>query len=145
MSELPDGVVRATPQTGGDAAGRVVALGTPVSFWGGVGWDGVLVDAHHPDRGVRLGGCVLAMTVGRGSSSSSSVLAELIRTGVAPAAIVLSRPDSILALGSLVAAELYGVAVPIVTVTDADLATIAGWAQARVISDPGAGKACVRR
>jgi len=54
------------------------------------------------------------MPFGRGSSSSSTVLAEAIRLGTAPAAIVLLEPDPILALGAIVAKELYGRALPIV-------------------------------
>ena len=46
------------------------------------------------------------MPSGRGSSSSSSVLAEAIRAGTAPAAIVLGEADPILALGAIVAREL---------------------------------------
>ena len=59
------------------------------------------------------------MPSGRGSSSSSYVLAEAIRAGTAPAAIVLREPDGILALGAIVARELYGARVPVV-VLDAD-------------------------
>lgn len=54
------------------------------------------------------------MPAGRGSSSSSSVLAEAIRRGTAPAAIVLATPDPILAVGALVAESLYGGRCPIV-------------------------------
>jgi uncharacterized protein len=54
------------------------------------------------------------MPSGRGSSSSSSVLAEAIRAGTAPIAIVLFEPDPILALGAIVARELYGRTIPIV-------------------------------
>ena len=59
-------------------------------------------------------GRVLVMPSGRGSSSSSSVLAEAIRAGTGPVAIVLAEPDPIVALGAIVARELYGVAVPVV-------------------------------
>ena len=47
-------------------------------------------------------------------SSSSTILAEAIRAGTAPAAIVLGEPDPILALGAIVGDELYGTVVPIV-------------------------------
>ena len=53
-------------------------------------------------------GRILVMRAGRGSSSGSSVLAEAIRAGTAPAAIVLAERDAILAVGAMVAAELYG-------------------------------------
>jgi predicted aconitase with swiveling domain len=57
------------------------------------------------------------MTAGRGSSSSSSVLAEAIRIRTAPAAIVMLEPDPIVALGALVAAELYAISMPVVVVS----------------------------
>jgi predicted aconitase with swiveling domain len=60
------------------------------------------------------------MRSGRGSSSGTYVLAELLRLGIAPAGIVLTEPDGIIATGALVAAELYDTAMPIVTVSEAD-------------------------
>jgi uncharacterized protein len=54
------------------------------------------------------------MPSGRGSSSSSSVLAEAIRLGTAPLAILLAEPDNILVLGALVAGYLYDRTCPIV-------------------------------
>jgi predicted aconitase with swiveling domain len=59
---------------------------------------------------------VVVMPGGRGSSSSSSVLAEAVRAGVAPAAFVLFELDLILAIGAMVADELYDVRVPVVVV-----------------------------
>ncbi len=58
------------------------------------------------------------MPAARGSSSSASVLAEAVRAGTAPAGIVLGESDLILAIGAAVAAELYGVEIPIVVVPD---------------------------
>ena len=66
-----------------------------------------------------MAGRVVVMPWGRGSSSSSSVLAEAIRAGTAPVAFVLLEPDPVLTLGAVVAKELYGVEVPVVVV-DAD-------------------------
>ncbi len=99
----------------GAAEGIALVLAAPLSFWGGVAVEsGEIVDSSHPDRGRNVAGRVLVMPGGRGSSSSSSVLAEAIRRGVAPAAIVLGRPDPILTVGALVARELYGLVCPIV-------------------------------
>ena len=101
----------------GRAHGLALVLGDPLSFWGGVETStGRITDVHHPRRGDVVAGSVLVMPSGRGSSSSSSVLAETIRLGTGPAAIVLAEPDPILALGATVAHELYGTAVPIVVV-----------------------------
>lgn len=92
-------------------------LDEPLSFWGGLDpVRGRIVEARHPQLGETVSGRVLAMPSGRGSSSSSSVLAEAIRAGVGPAAIVLLEPDPIVALGAIVARELYGIAVPVVVV-----------------------------
>jgi predicted aconitase with swiveling domain len=99
----------------GRASGATLVLDEPLSFWGGVdATTGAIVDTHHPQLGASIGGRVLVMPNGRGSSSSSSVLAEVIRNGVGPAAIVLGTLDPILVLGALVARELYGASVPIV-------------------------------
>ena len=99
----------------GAAEGLALVLAEPLSFWGGVDVEsGEIIDRSHPDCGNNVAGRILVMPGGRGSSSSSSVLAETIRVGVAPAAIVLARPDAILTVGALVARSLYGLACPIV-------------------------------
>lgn len=104
----------------GEASGVVLVLDEPLSFWGGVDpSSGEVIDVHHPQRGANVAGRVLVMPSGRGSSSSSSVLAEAIRAGTAPAAIVLAERDPILALGAIVARELYGRTIPVVVAREA--------------------------
>ena len=99
----------------GRAAGPVLALAEPLSLWGGVDpVTGVIVEPRHPDVGQSVAGRILAMPAARGSSSSSSILAELLRLGVGPLAIVLGEPDEILVVGSLAAGELYGAVCPVV-------------------------------
>ena len=94
---------------------RALVLDEGLSLWGGMDpASGDLIDVHHPKRGANLAGRVLVMPNGRGSSSSASVLAEAVRAGSAPAAIVLAEPDLILSIGSAVAEELYGARVPVV-------------------------------
>ena len=101
----------------GCADAPALVLDEPLSFWGGVETaTGRVADVHHPRHGAVVTGRVLVMPAGRGSSSSSSVLAETIRLGSGPAAIVLAEPDPILALGATVARELYGTSMPIVVV-----------------------------
>ncbi|MGH2634953.1 MAG: aconitase X swivel domain-containing protein [Actinomycetota bacterium] len=103
----------------GSAEGEPLVLAEPLSFWGGVDpATGDVIDGHHPQAGVNVTGRVLVMPGGRGSSSSSSSLAEAIRAGTAPAAIVLLEADPILALGAIVARELYGRTIPIVVAPD---------------------------
>ena len=99
----------------GEAAGPALALEAPLSLWGGMDpHTGRLCDHHHPQLGATVTGHVLVMPSGRGSSSSSSVLAEAIRLGTAPLAILLAEPDEILVLGALVAGYLYARTCPIV-------------------------------
>jgi predicted aconitase with swiveling domain len=101
--------------TPGQARGMTLVLDEPISFWGGIDENtGRVIDTRHPQSGASVAGMILVLPCGRGSSSSSSVLAECLRNGVGPAAIVLAEPDPILALGALVAGELYGTAIPVV-------------------------------
>jgi 2-haloacid dehalogenase len=120
----------------GEAAGTALVLEEPLSLWGGLDpRSGRLCDHHHPQLGVTITGRVLVMPSGRGSSSSSSVLAEAVRLGTAPAAILLAAPDEILLLGALVAEYLYGRACPIVVLPEAAHATIATGDQVVVRGD----------
>lgn len=99
----------------GNAAGVALVLSAPLSFWGGIDvHTGGIIDHSHPQLGEIVSGRVLVMPGGRGSSSASAVLAESIRCGTAPAAIVLATPDPILTVGAIVARELYALRCPIV-------------------------------
>jgi predicted aconitase with swiveling domain len=120
----------------GDAAGPALVLEAPLSLWGGMDpHSGRLTDHHHPQHGASLTGQVLVMPSGRGSSSSSSVLAESIRLGTAPLAILLSDPDDILVLGALVAEYLYARTCPIVVLPSDATGTIATGDQVEVQGD----------
>lgn len=98
----------------GSASGELLYAPTGLSFWGGVDpRSAEVIDRHHPLSGRRLHGRLLAIPGGRGSCTGSSVLLELILGGRAPAAILLREPDEILALGAIVAEELFGRSLPI--------------------------------
>lgn len=99
----------------GEAEAEALVLSQPLSFWGGVAVEtGRIIDRSHPDLGETVAGRILVMPGGRGSSSSSSVLAEAVRRGTGPAGIILARSDPILAVGALVAQSLYGARCPVV-------------------------------
>lgn len=117
----------------GPAEGPALVLSEPLSFWGGVdAGDGTIIDRHHPQAGETVRGKVLVMPSGRGSSSSSSVLAETIRAGTGPVAIVLAEPDGILALGALVASRLYGKTTPVVVADEATYPSIDSGAEVEI-------------
>ena len=99
----------------GRAEAPALVLAEPLSFWGGIDVaSGRVIDRSHPNLGAVVTGTVLVMPGGRGSSSSSAVLAECLRLSTGPAAIVLSIPDPILTVGAIVARTLYDVSCPIV-------------------------------
>jgi len=54
------------------------------------------------------------------------VLAEAIRNGTGPAAIVMCERDLIVGLGCIVASELYGLDVPVVVVCEATWQALIG-------------------
>ena len=119
-----------------EVRGRALVLDEPLSLWGGMDpATGEVIDVHHPQRGASLAGRVVVMRSGRGSSSSASVLAEAVRAGTAPVAIVLAEPDLILAIGATVAEELYGRAVPVLILPPADISAIADGAEIRIGPD----------
>jgi predicted aconitase with swiveling domain len=105
----------------GEAEGAPLLLDEPLSFWGGLDVrTGMIIDRWHPQAGQSVAGRMLMMASGRGSSSGSAALAEALRLGVGPAAILLLRRDGIVIVGALVATELYGLACPVALLTPED-------------------------
>ena len=104
----------ATTLVPGAASGPVLKLDEPLSFWGGLdSATGMIIDRLHPQRGASVAGRMLMMSGGRGSSSGSATLAEALRLGNGPAAILMLERDAIVVVGAMVAAELYGLACPV--------------------------------
>jgi predicted aconitase with swiveling domain len=104
----------------GEVAGIVLSADTPLSFWGGFDPEtGQIIDQRHPLTGRIASGHILVIPSGRGSCSGSGVLLEAIRNGTAPAAIVTSRIDPIIALGAILGHELYASHPVLILVDDA--------------------------
>ena len=98
----------------GKAVGKTLVLSEPLSLWGGLNPEtGEIIDQRHPQAGETVSGRVLILPAGRGSSSASSILLEAVRQGTAPAAIITSEIDGILALGAAVAREMYNQSPPV--------------------------------
>ena len=120
----------------GGASGPVISLDEPLSFWGGFDPEtGRVIDRRHPQLGRSLTGSILFMPTGRGSSSSSNVVAEAIRLHTAPAAVLMSGADSIIALGAMVAEELYALTMPVATIGRDEAEVLCGWSHARLEPD----------
>jgi len=113
------------PVIAGSAEGIALVSKEPLSFWGGYNANtGEIIDRRHERSGAVAAGRVFVFPQGKGSSTSSAVLLESIRKGAAPAAIINLKTDPILALGVIVADELYRRSLPIVVLPDEDFFSI---------------------
>ena len=128
--------LRARVLSPGEAEGPVLRLTEPLSFWGSFDpRSGRIIDVHHPENGAELAGRILIMRESRGSGSAPGGIAEAIRLATAPAGIVLARDDVNLAMGSLVAALLYGRACPVVTLKEEDFARASAAKRLAILTD----------
>ncbi|MFE0013740.1 aconitase X [Mesorhizobium sp. NPDC059054] len=120
----------------GEAAGPILSLGEPLSFWGGVDpGSGTIIDVHHPSHGASLAGAVLLMPTSRGSCSGSGVLLQLVLSGGSPAALVFCRPEDTLTLGAIVAAEMFGSTIPVIRLEETAFSVLAAAKTAQISSD----------
>src|SRR5580698_3989898 len=126
----------------GAASGPTLRLDEPLSFWGGLdSATGTIIDRLHPQRGACVAGRILMMPTGRGSSSGSATLAEALRLGKGPAAILMLERDAIVVVGAMVAAELYELACPVALAKGQDWEALA--AAASLTLEAGANGAAI--
>ena len=111
--------LKGRPLVAGAAEGTALVAEEPLSFWGGVDpATGEVIDRRHHLSGQIIAGRVLVVPYSRGSSTTSTVLLEAIRAHTAPAAIISSSVDSMLALGPIVADELYHRTFPVIALDE---------------------------
>ena len=109
-------VIQGRVVVAGEASGDLLLSTQPLSFWGGYDHQtGEIIDRRHPLSGRIASGRVLAVPNTIGSSTTTAVLLEAVRAGTAPAAFLTTSVDSFLALASVVADEMYGRPIPIVS------------------------------
>jgi predicted aconitase/predicted aconitase with swiveling domain len=119
VSPLFDRTITMTHRTAlsilaGRAAGPILRLDEPLSFWGGVDpATAKVIDTRHPQHGACLSGAVVMMSTTRGSCSGSGVVLEMALSGVAPAALVFAEVEDVATLGALVAAEMFERPIPV--------------------------------
>ncbi|ENN88405.1 hypothetical protein RHSP_75692 [Rhizobium freirei PRF 81] len=120
----------------GTAAGAVVVMKEPLSFWGGVDpRTGAVIDVHHSSHGTAIGGAVLLMPGSRGSCSGSGVLLDLALSGKGPAALVFPGPEDTLTLGAIVAQELFGCNMPVIRLSRATFELLASAKEAAITAN----------
>jgi len=115
----------------------------PISFWGCVDpVTGNISDKRRELFGESISGKALVFPFGKGSSTGSLMLLELLRLNLAPAAIINVRTEPLLATGPVVGKHFYGKTVPIVNIDDADFNLLRSGMDAEVVSLPN--DSCVR-
>jgi len=111
-------IINQQPVIHGHASGELLCSNTGLSFWGGVNpFSGVIIDQHHPLHNHNLCGKILALPSGRGSSSGSGVMLELLLNQVAPAALIFVETEDILTLGVLVCEVMFDRSIPVCRMT----------------------------
>jgi predicted aconitase/predicted aconitase with swiveling domain len=79
-----------------------------LSFWGGIDEEtGVVIDKNHPLAGKCVSDTILCLPSGRGSSTASQVLLELILNRKAPRALILRDRDGQVCVGAIVAQSMF--------------------------------------
>jgi predicted aconitase with swiveling domain len=81
---------------------------------------GNISDRRHELFGESISEKVLAFPFGKGSSTGSLMILELLRLNLAPAAIINIRTEPLLATGPVVGKHFYGKTFPIVNVGESD-------------------------
>jgi predicted aconitase with swiveling domain len=120
----------------GDVRAPLLSSDQPLSFWGGYDFhNGKIIDARHPLAGQVAAGKILALPFTRGSSTTTAILLESVKAGTAPAAILSSSPDSFFALASIIADEMYGSPIPLVTLNSNDFSTLLHATSAHIHAD----------
>ncbi len=127
-------MINGKPVVRGNAEAQVLASMEPLSFWGGYDQaTGEIIDRRHPLSGQSGAGRIIAVPFTRGSSTTTGILLESVRAGVAPVGIITTEPDPFLALASIVADEMYGKPFPVVAVGAEAFSLIVSGAMATIL------------
>jgi uncharacterized protein len=113
----------------GRGTGRLLVSPVPISFLSGVDPEtGIIVERGHPLQGTSIAGRVLAFPYGKGSTVGSYVLYALSRNGHAPAAIVNTEAEAIIATGAIIGRipMIDRIAIPLARLKDAVPVTVDG-------------------
>jgi predicted aconitase with swiveling domain len=96
-------LIRGRGIAGGRGSGLLLVSPAPISFLSGVDPEsGVIVEKGHPLQGECIDKKILAFPYGKGSTVGSYVLYALSRNGHAPAAIINTEAEPIIATGAII-------------------------------------------
>ncbi len=129
-------VIQGVPVVRGKAQGLTLVTNEPISFWGGFDHHtGEITDRRHPLSGQNATGRILVVPFTRGSSTTTAVLLEAIRSGTAPAAIITTSVDSFFALASIVADEMYTKPIPIIALDSSSFSSLQTGMELEIMED----------
>jgi len=96
-------VMRGRKICGGLAQGEALVSSAEISFFGGIDPEtGVVVERNHPLEGKNISSKILVFPRGKGSTVGSYTLYRLKKNGKAPAAIINSECETIIAVGAII-------------------------------------------
>ena len=108
----------------GKGKGKILATRDPISFWGCVDpLTGMITDKRHELYQCCIADRILVFPYGKGSSTGSLMILELLRNNLAPAAIINIRTEPLLATGPVVGKHFYHKYFPILTVSEDSFAS----------------------
>lgn len=116
----------------GSGRGELLVSPAPISFLSGVDPEtGIVIEKGHPLEGESIAGRVLAFPYGKGSTVGSYVIYALARSGLAPAAIINTEAEAIIAVGAIIAG------IPMIDSLPAELSDLPGGSIVTVDGDTG--------
>lgn len=96
--------LRGRKVVGGYAEGEALVSSDPFSFYGGVDLEtGVVTEPGHAVEGESITGKVFVFPTGKGSTVGSYVIYNMKKLGTAPAAIINTETEAIIATGCVLA------------------------------------------
>lgn len=96
-------IIKARTISKGKAWGEALVSQAPIGFLGGVDpKTGIVIEKGHPLENRCVSGKVLIFPCGKGSTVGSYVMLQLAKNGKAPAAIINSSAEPIIAVGAII-------------------------------------------
>jgi predicted aconitase with swiveling domain len=87
----------------GTAEGSALVSCEPIGFLGGIDPEtGIVIEPGHPLEQERVTGRVLVFPTGKGSTVGSYTLYRMAQAGTAPAAIINTESEAIVAVGAII-------------------------------------------
>jgi predicted aconitase with swiveling domain len=115
-------MVKGRGVTPGYGEGKILISKQPFMFSHGVEpRTGNIIDIRSDIFGENIRGKVLIFPFGKGSTTGSAWILEMIRQGNRPAAIINIETESIIVTGFVMAHLLYGISIPLVDRLEKDI------------------------